>query len=63
MDPLERDDVEVMRATPPEEKARQAFDLMRAGIRLKRSALRARHPDASDEQIEALLQGWLEEGD
>jgi hypothetical protein len=52
-----------MRTTPPAEKARQAFDLMRTGIRLKRAALRARHPDAPPEEIESLLQAWLDERD
>lgn len=52
-----------MRNTPPAEKARQAFELMRTGIRLKRAALRARHPDASPDQIENLLQAWLDERD
>ena len=60
MDRLREDDVEAMRATSPEEKARQAFDLMRTGIRLKRASLRTRHPDASDEEIDAMLQAWLE---
>lgn len=52
-----------MRNTPPTEKARQAFELMRVGIRLKRAALRARHPDASSERIEGLLQDWLDGND
>jgi hypothetical protein len=60
VDSLRKDDVDEMRATPPEEKARQAFDLMRTGIRLKRAALRERHPEASDAEIEAMLQAWLE---
>ena len=60
MDPLRKDDVEAMRTTSPEEKARQAFELMRAGIRLKRAALRARHPGAAPDEIEAMLQVWLD---
>jgi hypothetical protein len=63
VDALRRDDVEKMRNTPATEKARQAFELMRAGIRLKRAALRARHPEASPERIEALLQEWLDGND
>ena len=50
-----------MRRTPPEEKARQAFELMRSGIALKRVALRIRNPDASDDEVEALLDAWLAE--
>jgi len=60
MDALRRDDVERARTTTPEDKARQAFDAMRTGIRLKRAALRARHPAASAEEIEQRLQRWLE---
>ncbi len=60
MDALRRDDVERARSTSPEDKARQAFDAMRTGIRLKRAALRARHPVASAEEIEQRLQRWLE---
>ena len=60
MDALRRDDIERARATPPEEKARQALEAMRTGIRLKRAALRARDPEASSEEIERRLQLWLE---
>lgn len=60
VDPLRRDDVDAMRTTSPEEKARQAFELMRAGIQLKRTALRARHPRAAPDEIEAMLQVWLD---
>lgn len=60
MDRLRRDDVERARATPPEERARQALEAMRTGIRLKRAALAARYPDASAEEIDERLQRWLE---
>jgi hypothetical protein len=60
VDPLRKDDVAEMHAASPEEKARQAFDLMRTGIRLKRASLRERHPDATDEEIDAMLREWLE---
>jgi hypothetical protein len=60
VDALRRDDIERARATSPEEKARQAFDAMRTGIRLKRAALRERDPQATAEQIEQRLQRWLE---
>ncbi|MCC6873346.1 MAG: hypothetical protein IT378_03475 [Sandaracinaceae bacterium] len=63
MDPLREDDVRQMRETPPAEEARQALEMMQTGIRLKRAALRARHPSASDEQIEAKLQAWLDTDD
>ena len=36
----------------PEEKARRAMALMRAGVRLKRAGLRARYPGETEEEIE-----------
>lgn len=59
MDPLRREALERARTTPPEEKARQAFDLAESGFRLKRASLRARHPAASEEEIEHLFREWL----
>lgn len=63
VDALSRDDLEDARNTSPSEKARQALELMDLGIRLKQAALRSRHPDASDSEIEALLQAWLDRAD
>jgi hypothetical protein len=59
MDSLRRDDIERARRTPPELRAAQALDAMRTGIRLRRAALRLRHPDASEATIESLLRRWL----
>lgn len=59
MDPLRSDDIERTRRTPAEERARQALELMRTGIRLRRAALRARFPEERDDQIEARLRRWL----
>lgn len=63
MDALRRHDIETARRTSPSEKARQALDLMRYGIELKRTNLRARHPHAADEEIERLLRAWLARDD
>lgn len=63
MDALREDDVETMRRTPPEEKARQLFELFRFGLKLRRAALRERHPDARAEEVEAMVRQWLAEGD
>jgi hypothetical protein len=63
MDALRRDDLERAKATSPAERARQALEAMRTGIRLKRAGLRARFPDASSEEIEERLQRWLERRD
>jgi hypothetical protein len=60
MDRLRQDDVERARATPPAERARQALEAMRTGIRLKRAALRTRFPGAADHEIEERLRRWLE---
>ena len=60
VDRLRALDIERARTTSPEEKARQAFEAMRTGIRLKRAGLRARHPEATTEEIEELLHRWLE---
>ena len=59
MDRLRREELDEARRTPPEEKARQALDLMRAGIELKLASLRARHPGASEQELDALLDAWL----
>lgn len=60
MDALREDDLERARATSVEERAAQALGAMRSGIRLKRAALRARYPRASDAEVEELLRRWLE---
>jgi hypothetical protein len=44
---------------PPEEKLRQALELMRTGIRLKRAGLEARHPEATPDDIERMVGDWL----
>ena len=59
MDPLRLDDLRRARATPPEERARQALEAMQTGIRLKRAGLRARFPDAAEEEIDERLARWL----
>ena len=63
MDPLRKDDLERARATPPATKLRQALEAMATGIRLKRVALRRRHPDASEAEVDAMLRAWLERDD
>jgi hypothetical protein len=63
MDPLERDDIERARRTPPGERALQTIDLMRTGFRLKRTALRVRYHAKSEEEIEARFRRWLEGDD
>jgi Rv0078B-related antitoxin len=59
LDSLTRSDVEISRATPAAEKLAQALELMQLGIRLKRDALRAKAPDASDDEIQSALERWL----
>ncbi len=59
MDPIRLDDVQDIRALTPEEKARLAFEAHRTGVRLKRAALRVRHPEATEAQIEQWIAEWL----
>ncbi len=57
---LRQDDLERARQTPPATKLRQALEAMATGIRLKRVSLRRRHPNASEEELAAMLRAWLE---
>lgn len=63
MDRLERDDLERARRTSPEERAVQLIQVIRAGFALKRSALRARLPGASQEELDQRFARWLERHD
>jgi len=56
MDPLRQDDIALARAASPAERARQVLDAIDTGIRLKRAALRARVPHATEEEIDTQLQ-------
>ena len=42
-------------------RLRQALSAMRFGIRLQRSKLRAKMPDASEKEIQAKLREWLQQ--
>ena len=59
MDRLLADDIERSQKADPAEKLAQALDLMAAGVRLKRAALRAAQPGASESEINAQLERWL----
>ncbi|MFL5412195.1 MAG: hypothetical protein ACJ79D_12535 [Myxococcales bacterium] len=59
MDPLRRDSIERAIRTPPEEKAKQALEMMSVAIWLRRAALRARFPTETGEQIEERVRRWL----
>jgi hypothetical protein len=41
------------------ERLRQTLDLFEAGLSMKRAQLRRGHPEATEDEIEALLQAWL----
>lgn len=43
------------------ERLRIAVDLWATGVALKRGTIRRHHPDASDDEIESLLNRWLQE--
>ena len=59
MDPLIQDDIETSRASSPQEKLEQAFELMETGIRLKRAALRQALPTLSEAEVDEALERWL----
>ena len=59
MDALREHDVESGRLAEPSEKLAQALELMTAGIRLKRVALRTAMPDADERAIDRALEQWL----
>jgi 1,2-phenylacetyl-CoA epoxidase catalytic subunit len=59
METLRQDDIERARLTPPEEKAKQAFALMRFGIKVQRARLRQEFPDETEEQIRQRLLRWM----
>jgi len=61
MDALLAHDREHARQLDPAEKLKQALDVMRAGIRLKRSTLRRQFPDAADTEVDHRLAEWLRE--
>jgi Rv0078B-related antitoxin len=59
VDALKANDLELNRGLDPAQKLSQALEMMSAGIRLKRSALRAQFPEASEVEIARLLTVWL----
>jgi len=59
VDSLRRDDIDRARRASHAERAAQAFEAMRVGIRLRRAALRARYPEASETEVEGYLRSWL----
>jgi hypothetical protein len=58
-DLLVADEIERQRDVSPSERARQALDQMRFGIRLQRVALRQRYPSEPAAAIEERLHRWL----
>lgn len=59
MDELLAHDREQANRLTPAEKLRQALDVMRAGIRLKRSNLRRQFPELEEAEIDRRLGEWL----
>jgi hypothetical protein len=59
MDPMLASDRELADQASPAEKLAQALEMMRAGIRLKRSALPHQFPATSETEIENMLMAWL----
>jgi len=59
MDALQAHDREQARRLSPAEKLVQALEVMRAGIRLKRSTLRRQFPEADQAEVDRRLAEWL----
>ena len=59
VDPLRRDDLDRAVRTSPEEKARQALEMMAFGIELQRRKLRQADPAATEDEIDKRLRAWL----
>jgi hypothetical protein len=47
----------------PAQRLRVAFELHEAGVSLQRLNLRRRHPEASEQELAALLRRWLTRAD
>jgi hypothetical protein len=62
MDALRANDLELSQATTPAQKLAQALELMAVGMRLKRAAIRAAWPNASEAEIDRKLELWLVTG-
>lgn len=63
VDPLLESSIALAAAKSPAEKLAEALELMDWGIRLHRDRLRARHPSATDEEIEHMLAAWISRHD
>lgn len=50
-----------MADSPEAERFRIAVDLHETGLAIKRQNLRRQHPEASDDQLDEILQVWLED--
>jgi len=59
MDALQANDREQALQINPAEKLMQALEMMRAGIRLKRSTLHRQFPEADEAEIDNRLAEWL----
>jgi hypothetical protein len=59
MNALEAHDREQALRLTPAEKLAQALEVMRAGIRLKRSTLHRQFPEADDADLDRRLAEWL----
>jgi hypothetical protein len=59
MDALRRDDIERARRLTGAERWRAVFDAVEDGIALRRAALRARHPSATDAALDEMVSAWL----
>jgi hypothetical protein len=62
VDALQAHDREQAQKLTPAEKLKQALEVMRTGIRLKRLTLCRQYPDAGEAEIDRRLAEWLADG-
>lgn len=61
MGPLRKNDIERARITPASERMRAAINTVNAGVRMRLATLRAKHPQATEHEIETALRNWLKD--
>lgn len=61
MDPLRKHDIEQSRRMSPDKRMRAVVETVNVGIRIQLATIRAKHPRASEEELETKLRQWLKD--
>ena len=61
MDPLREHDIEQSRRMSPDKRMSAVVETVNVGIRIQLAAIRAKHPCASEEEVESKLRQWLKD--